>query len=211
MSKSSFVTPIVIPLLTLLTGCVFLPVGRSPYVSAEGNLTYHVVKNTDLNPAEDTAFEGDVDDGKLGGLIAVGYPVLPFADVEVGYLKLGDVDFDGRYTFMGTQSTDVGTISGWGIRAGAVGRLPVPGRFTPLAKLGIVRWKLSEDEVFAGVPESHEASGIDPYFGLGVEVDLPSVLAFRVGWDYYTGIGDEDETGRGSANQVSAGLVARLK
>jgi hypothetical protein len=194
--------------VTLLSGCALT---RAPYVALEGNLTKHNVKNEDLNPSEDTAFEGTVDDGKLGGMLAVGYPVLPIADVELGYLKLGDVDFDGLYTFDGVQSADEGTISGWGIRAGAVGRLPVPGRFTPLVRLGLLRWKLSEDEIFAGVPESHDATGIDPYFGLGVEVDLPSLLAFRLGWDYYPGIGDEDETGRGSANQISAGLVARLK
>lgn len=194
--------------ITLLTGCL---AARAPYFAVEGNLTYHKVKNEDLDPSEDTAFEGRVDDGKLGGLLAVGYPVLPVADVELGYLKLGDVDFDGLYTFGGVQSTDVGTISGWGIRAGGVGRLPVPGRFTPLVRLGLLRWKLSEDEIFAGAPESHEASGIDPYFGLGVEVDLPSLLAFRLGWDYYPGIGNEEETGRGSANQISAGLLARLR
>ena len=194
--------------LPMLTGCGLM---RGPYLAVEGNLTYHDVKNKDLDPSEDTAFEGTVDDGKLGGMIAVGYPVLPVADVELGYLKLGDVDFDGLYTFGGVQSTDVGTISGWGIRAGAVGRVPVPGRLTPLVRLGLLRWKLSEDEVFAGVPESHDASGIDPYFGLGLEVDLPSLLAFRLGWDYYPGIGDEDETGRGSASQISAGVVAKLR
>ena len=194
--------------LSLMTGCAFI---GSPYIAAEGNLTYHKIKNEDLDPAEDTAFEGKVDDGKPGGLIAVGYPVLPIADVELGYLKLGDVDFDGLYTFGGVQTSDEGTISGWGIRAAAIGRLPVPGRITPLARVGLLRWKLSEDEIFGGVPESHEASGIDPFFGLGVEVKLPVLLALRLGWDYYPGIGDEDETGRGSANQVSAGLVARLK
>ncbi len=193
---------------SLMTGCALM---RSPYVVAEGNLTYHKIKNEDLDPSEDTAFEGEVDDGKLGGLIAVGYPVLPVADLEIGYLKLGDIDFDGLYTVGGVQTSDEGTITGWGIRAAAVGRLPVPGRLTPLARLGLLRWKLSEEETFGGIPESHEASGFDPFFGLGVEVNLPSVIAFRVGWDYYPGIGDEDETGRGSANQVSAGLVARLR
>lgn len=162
-------------------------------------------ESTNYKSPED--FSGSIDDS-VGFSVTAAFPFQPWGAAEVGYVSLGDADFDGL--FQGTP--DTGTIEATGFRFGLIGALPISKRFALLGRVGGFAWEVEESEVFGGVPEPpFSDSGTDAYFGAGAQFGVSKRIDLRAEWIRYLGVGEvSGQTGDGDTDSVSLGVTVRL-
>jgi hypothetical protein len=200
----------------------------TPFLAAcaqEGALrmTAHASLGCSSTDYKDSRFSGSTDDGcgyKVVGRVGGGVmqPILDtpekgepvggtrrpvnMLEAEAGYVRHGDMDFNGLW--LGTS--DRGTVKANGFILGAVYTRQISDRFDLFAGGGAHRWKVKENEVFGGVPESHDASGTSPYLDLGGRFWLNPNMAIRAAWERYFDIGVKDVTGKGDIDNLWLGL-----
>ena len=197
-------------LCTLLLGLLLMAT-MAPPVKAQRSMTDNIyifggaglselsMKNPDL-------FEGDAATSRFTFAAGLGYQFSQYFGTEVAFQHFGERDFDGTFLWEGDWYDDEGTISSYAIRATLVGTYPLQRGFSLKARVGPNYWNVQEDEVFAGVPESHDASGVSVDFGLGAGFMVTPNIEVAAIWDFYLGIGDENETGDGNANTFCLGI-----
>ena len=168
-------------------------------------------------------FQGSTDDGcgyKLIGRIGGGVkqPIIDtpekgepidsegrpdnLLEAELGYVRHGNMDFNGLW--LGTP--DTGTIKADGFLLGLVYTRRLNDRFDLFASGGAHRWKVKENEVFGGMPESRSASGTSPYLGLGGRYWIRSNIAIRGSWERFVNVGDQGKTGEGDIDNLWLGI-----
>ncbi len=171
---------------------------------------------------KDSRFSGSTDDGfgyklavrvgtdvkQLVGPPQKGEPVGSesrpdnFLEAEAGYVRHGEMDFDGQW--LGTS--DVGSIKADGFIFGVVYTRRITDRFDLFANAGAHWWDVKEKEVFGGIPESHDASGTSPYFGIGGRYWLTPSVALRAAWERFADVGKRDVTGNGDIDNYWLGI-----
>ncbi len=213
-----------------LAGCASTPEPNTPGAAAR-SVEYGAgagLSRCVWDPKDPSRYEGSTDDSavcpRIVGQVLVKMPPPSFAQrdanasvdarsgpfVEVGYAKLGDVDFDGTYLYEDVPVDDRGSIEAEAFFTGAGYYLPVTPKLSLSGKAGFALWDVDEDEVFGGVPESHSASGTDPYYGLGVSWALKPSLFVEAQWERFTDIGEPGETGRDDVDSLGVTLNWRF-
>ena len=86
--------PIVVLVATMLAAAVSPAFGSKKTAM---KVYFGASVSTDSTDYKDPDFfVGSVDDG-TGFSVSAGFPFLPYAAAEVGYVKIGDADFDGLW------------------------------------------------------------------------------------------------------------------
>jgi OmpA-OmpF porin, OOP family len=128
--------------------------------------------------------------------------------LEVGYVHLGEASANGTDSVLGTTSV---TWEASGFMVAAVGSIPIAERFALLGKVGLFRWDVdvrASSSVFG--TGSVSKTGTDLMFGLGGSMNLGRNLAVRVEWERFNDVGDENVTGEGDIDLLSASIVFRF-
>lgn len=177
--------PISRPLL-----CLPLLLASAPALA----VNYHV--GFGVGPALYDANPNTFDDGSLNnsGRIdthSFGFTVYgesrfsPYLRVEYGGLDGQGGSFDGTSdgtgTYYASGNVDI-TYALGGLKVGAVGTLPLGGKFNLLAKGGLALWIMAltlKDNSVIG-QEIKTQSGLSPYFGVGAEVELTDLISLRL-------------------------------
>ena len=176
---------------------------------------------------KDSRFIGSTDDGcgyKVVGRVGGGVmqPILDIPEkgeplgsegrpvntleAEAGYVKHGDMDFNGLW--LGTP--DTGTVEADGYILGLVYTRRITNALDLFAGGGAHWWDAEEREIFGGTPEYHDASGTSPYYGLGGRYWFHPSAAIRASWERYTDVGKTDVTGRGDIDNWWLGMDYRF-
>ncbi|KAA3618785.1 MAG: hypothetical protein DWQ05_07445 [Calditrichaeota bacterium] len=176
---------------------------QAVYVIGGGGFTQLPYKN---KAEDDNIFVGKSDDGVATGHFLAGLTFHENAMVELGYSAFGTMNFDGKYTWMGVPTDDIGEIKTKGFTASVVGNMPFKTRYSLLGRLGLFRWSVDEDEIFGGIPESHSVSGTSPILGAGVQTAIIKQLGLRIEWQHLFNVGEQDETGEGDIDIFAANV-----
>ena len=123
-------------------------------------------------------------------------------EAEVGFVRFGDMKFDGIWGGF----PDTGTIEANGIILGVVYTRRLSDEFDIFVSAGMNKWDVEESEVFNSVPYSSSSSGTSPYYGLGVRYWLHSNIGIRAAWRNYSSVGEKDQTGEGDIRNMSLGV-----
>lgn len=123
-------------------------------------------------------------------------------EVEAGYVRHGDMEFDGLW--LGVP--DRGKIKAEGSILGVVYTRRINKQVDLFVNAGAHWWDVEEDEVYDGTPLHSEASGTSPYYGLGGRYWFHPRAAVRVSFERYTDVGEDGVTGEGDIDNVWLGI-----
>jgi OOP family OmpA-OmpF porin len=139
-----------------------------------------------------TVFEDDnryrdlglnLDDDDRGGQLFVGFDVNRYFGVEATLADLGEFT-DSKQTF--TDEFAVMAIT-------AVGKIPIangPVSFYGKAGFGVIYWE--EEDTFFGTTRDDSIGTVAIGFGVAFTPGSEHYLTFRLGWDFYAFILEED-------------------
>jgi OOP family OmpA-OmpF porin len=136
-----------------------------------------------------------------------GYRFNPYVALEAGYIDFGQADYTATYSGGSAQ----GSVKAGGVDVAALVSLPVGDSFSVFGKVGAVAAKV-ESSLSAGAPASL-ASGdasenvVRPLLGVGALYKLSEHVDLRADYDYVSGLGKSDTTGKLDASMVSLGLA----
>ena len=129
-----------------------------------------------------------------------------------GYAFNPYISAEGSYVDLGKFTADAGGMhdefKASGLTAAAVGTLPIDDTFGLFAKAGLFRWDTKNSGAASG---SAESTGISPLFGVGASINATQNLGFRLGYDIFKDVGDQNNTGKGDIDVASVGVVFNFK
>ena len=116
-----------------------------------------------------------------------GYQFTPYIAVEAGYFNLG------KYRFTATTTAPAGTLSGdirpQGLNLDAVGTFPLIGKFSVLARLGVLYADPGDTFVGTGgitvANSSPTRRETNVKYGLGGQYNLTTAVGLRGEWERY--------------------------
>lgn len=127
----------------------------------------------------------DLDDDISGWKVWGGYRFdAPFA-LELGYADLGRIDSNIAPIPPGSEGT-IGALhpaSGSGVTTAVRGLLYGRDRFSLTAGGGLFLW---EAEIEVNGARVQDRDGVDPFYGLGLWIDLTGGVALRAEWERFT-------------------------
>lgn len=124
---------------------------------------------------------------------------------NIGF-ELGYVDF-GR--FIGERPHEEWDASG--VDVSLVMAAPLPDRysgFSVFGKVGMNAWNVDDHVSSFGLIS---ASGTNPSYGLGAEVELNPRMGLNLQWERFSDVGDYSSTGRSDIDLVSANFVYHFR
>ena len=130
--------------------------------------------------------------------LQLGYQFNPNLAVEGGYVDLG------KATYSGSGNTFNVKASGWNI--GAVGTLPLNDKFSLFGKIGMIDGKVETSDSTGSV----SATKWRPTYGLGVKYAVSKNVSVLAEIERFDKLGDDNSTGTGSVNLLSAGFLAKF-
>lgn len=145
----------------------------------------------DSSTDDDPRFVGSVDESATSWMLGGGVNVNEYLTVEMGYVDIGELKYNGLY--LGTP--DYGTVETTGWEATVIGKYPINQQFNInlIAKVGLFFWESDEEEIFNGTPlVGMSQDGEDPVFGLGIQGRVQRSYDLRLEWNRYTNVADDD-------------------
>lgn len=138
--------------------------------------------------------------------IVGGYEINENFSVEAGYTNFGEFGVDYTDGFDSLSENYEATA----LYLAAVGSIPL-GQASLFGKFGLASWDLdaSISSTF-GVSASASASGTDPVYGFGAQLDVSNNVMLRVEFERYTNVGDENETGESDIDLLSVSAAMRF-
>lgn len=173
----------------LMAGCASLP---TPDMSASAGAALFMSR-TDFK--DYSQFQGDHDRSDMGWKVYGEFDpgVKEKVVLEVGYAQMGDTSFDGLWEGV----SDRGTIETELIEASYGYRYPFSERFSAGGRLGAAYVDVREDEVYGGVPETHEVAETVPFGGVVLHYAVGERWAVAAHYDRYIDVGKVGQTGEG--------------
>jgi OOP family OmpA-OmpF porin len=150
----------------------------------------------------------NADDSDTGVKIFGGYQFNPNVAFEVAYVDLGEAKISGTDSVLGSTTA---TIEVSGFNFAVIGSFPVGERFNLMGKAGFFRWDLdlnASSSVFGS--GSGSETGFDPMFGIGGSFNVTDKFGFRVEYEKFLDVGDEDTTGQSDVDLISASVFFRF-
>ena len=153
----------------------------------------------------------DDDDRDTGYKVFGGYQFTPNLGVEAGYFDLGNFSYRARTSPAGTLNGDIRLK---GLNLDLVGTLPLAGRLSALARVGVTTVRASDAFTatgavrmpYASASPSERSTGLKA--GLGLMYDVTDSLAVRAEVERYR---VKDAVGnRGDVDLLSVGLIYRF-
>jgi OOP family OmpA-OmpF porin len=157
----------------------------APQASAQKYYVGAGVGSTDadagnVNPGLITAgsFDGKDSGTKLFG----GYQLFPNFAVELAYVDLGKILYNG--TFSGSPVTG-GTVKTSGLNVSAIGILPLNASFSLFAKGGVYSWDAKARDTTGGAPFFGKEDGADLSYGFGASYHVNRNFSLRAEWEQF--------------------------
>ncbi len=197
--------------VAIAVACLAVDVAHASKKTALRSYIVADVGQTSSDFKDPALFRGSVDDEDTGWAFGGGWRGNDHVAVELLWVDLGEVSFDGSFNFMGTFSSDIGTIEAEGIEASVLGVLPVSESVSIYGRLGAFSWDVEENEVFAGFPERATASGTDPVYGAGVELMRNRPVTVRIEWKRFADVGDDAGFRGSDVDFLKAGVTFRFE
>lgn len=150
------------------------------------------------------------DDDAVSFRIHGGTELTDFANLEVGYRYIDDVEASGFISGVAVAAAINGHFVDTTLQLG----LPESGPFKVFSKAGLMLWRLNYEveasNGFLSISESDDDSGVAFRTGLGMSYQVSEQLRLRADWDLLLNVGDEDETGEADINVFSVGPEFRF-
>ncbi|TXH70508.1 MAG: hypothetical protein E6Q83_06450 [Thiothrix sp.] len=153
--------------------------------------------------------QGAFDDGlTAGGKIYGGMKVNRMLGAEVGYMRLGEAEGEGKDSPGGRLKADL-TSDMDAVYAAAVGYLPVAQHLDLIGKAGVARWSQDSSKEVKDIAEKSTASdeGISPLIGVGAEYRVGPNMHIRGEWEHAFGAGTEDTDFETGIDLMSVGVT----
>lgn len=154
--------------------------------------------------------EVSCDDDAVSFRIHGGTELTDFANLEVGYRYIDDVEASGFISGVAVAAAINGHFVDTTLQLG----LPESGPFKVFSKAGLMLWRLNYEveasNGFLSISESDDDSGVAFRTGLGMSYQVSEQLRLRADWDLLLNVGDEDETGEADINVFSVGPEFRF-
>jgi len=136
-----------------------------------------------------------------------GYRFNKYLAAEVGYIDFGKAKYKADYT----GGSANGSLKAGGFDAVALVSLPLGDQFSVFGKAGVVaasvKSNLSASGAAAAAGGSHTENVISPLVGVGATYKLTDHLDLRADYDYVSGLGKSNKTGKMDSNMVSMGVA----
>jgi OOP family OmpA-OmpF porin len=123
---------------------------------------------------------GAVDYKSVGGKIFVGYQFNEYFGLDVAYVDLGKVRYNGD--FSGSPVTN-GKVEVTGVNYSLVGTLPVSPAWAIFVKAGMFAADVKASDTTGGVPFSQTISNSSDSVGLGVSYNITKNISARAEWE----------------------------
>lgn len=194
--------------------------GQAQYDIAQEDLDDITISAFEAAGAAVLDGESSFDDEGTPFSFVAGYRFNRYLAVEAGYLDLGEakyhsegfVDPPGPIAFM-DASLDL-DISAEGPTLGVVAFAPISDRFDLHARGGVffadVGFDMRATAGTATESDDFSASSEDFYLGAGAAYHFTDHLAVTLDFISFMDVGDEEETGEGTVNSLTAGLTYRF-
>ncbi|MBV1961027.1 MAG: outer membrane beta-barrel protein [Immundisolibacteraceae bacterium] len=157
--------------------------------------SYYLAVGGGTTEADDTCgdlggagFTGSCDDRDRGWKVVGGYQIDENFGVEVFYADLGKADAVG--TIGAVAATADVDIDGFGVSF--TGTLPLTEQLSLLGRVGMFRWDANGSGSLGAVSVSADDDGTDLAYGLGVQYSVTEHLGFRVEWERFEEVADDD-------------------
>ncbi len=147
--------------------------------------------DTDVSNLTGTASLDEDDKGfKLSG----GYQYNENIAVEVHYTDLGEAELNGNSgdtfvldgtTFAFTANDVKVTSEGESYGIAAVFSFPLTDAIKPFARIGIQHWEIDGSVTSTAGNADFSDDGTDPFYGVGVDVQLSDSIALRAEYEHY--------------------------
>lgn len=155
-------------------------------------------------------FEGSCDDSSLSFRVHGGAELSSFANLELGYRYVDDVEASGVVSGIGVAAAINGHFVDTTLQLG----LPESGPFKFFTKAGLMLWRLNYEVAASNgwmtVSEEDDDTGVAFRTGLGMSYQVSDQLRLRADWDLLLNVGDDDETGEADINIFSVGPEFRF-
>ncbi|MCC7487021.1 MAG: outer membrane beta-barrel protein [Burkholderiales bacterium] len=151
------------------------------YLGGAVGYTSYSVDNSFVLGAGATAFA--TDDTDIGWKVYGGYQFHRNFAVELGYVDLGKLTFNGAVgavPFAGDVDLKAWTVA-------LVGSMPVSQQFDLTGKIGIYNWDANGSASTAVALAGADDKGTDGLFGLGLRYNLNKNVSLTGEWEYFAG------------------------
>lgn len=163
-----------------------------------------------LTDAGATNVSSSLDKKDTAYKLQVGYQFNPYLAVEGGYVDLGKMKYAASFT--GGNANASIEAKGWNVAA--VGILPLNESFSLFAKAGVIDAKVKLKVSASGPGGTASATGDSTdwkgTWGLGATYNFNKQLGLRVEYEKFDNLGNEDKTGKGDVDLISAGVVFKF-
>lgn len=150
------------------------------------------------------------DDSALSFRVHGGAELNDFANLEIGYRYIDDVEASGFISGVAVAASVNGHFVDTTLQLG----LPESGPFKVFTKAGLMFWRLNLDASasngFQTVSVEDDESGVSFRTGLGASYEVNNQLRLRADWDFLLNVGDDDSTGETDINVFSVGPEFRF-
>lgn len=155
-------------------------------------------------------FGGSCDDSALSFRVHGGAELNSFANLEVGYRYIDDVEASGFLSGVAFAAAVNGHFVDTTLQLG----LPESGPFKVFSKAGLMVWRLNYEAAasngFQTASIEDDETGVSFRTGLGVSYEVNNQLRLRADWDLLLNVGDDDSTGETDINIFSVGPEFRF-
>ncbi len=189
--------------------------------------------DSDSSPVPVPGYSGmlyptNIEDSDTSFKVFAGFDLHKNFALEAGYVDFGTFGTTLAGTFTdGTfiyDSTAEGSSDAFAIYAAVVGKLPVSNAVDLFVKAGFARWDVEStaaavvDVYDAGTSaylgtgygyDSESASGVDPMFGVGINIHASDAFMIRAEFERFIDVGDENTTGQSDVDVI--GVSAAVK
>jgi hypothetical protein len=131
------------------------------------------------NAEQTEKFEGlsDISADETSVGFRVGYNILEYLAVELGYHDYGEADDTVSDGFGGSSDEKIETTS---VNFGLKGILPLTNGFSLNARLGVFQWDYEYNSNSVGFSGSGDDDGTDIYYGIGGAYQITEVIGLGI-------------------------------
>ena len=170
---------------------------------------------SDLAGLFSPGYSCSLNDTDVGLKIFGGYQVNRYVGAEVSYVDLGTFKLSASGLVTGVPVSASEKIHGYGFGADLVLSAPISDTFSLSARGGVLSWTLkdtlSASSSAASLSQEESATGTSFTFGVGARYDFAQNLGFRVEFQRFKDVGDENKTGKSDVDLISASLIYRFR
>jgi len=144
------------------------------------------------------------EDSDVAGRVYVGYQFNDYLSVEGGYHDLGAID-----SMVGNCSSPASVDpSVDGLSVSVLGRVPVSEKVSVIGRAGAMFWNMDVDASSSAPAVSDD--GVSPLAGVGMGIAVAERIEWRVEYDRFFDVGEQETTGQTDIDTLTAGVAVNF-